>query len=193
MTEAIRQTGEHLPLEPAGPEKHLRALVRASGWLADYCEHSEHCQASRHGVSQVGQLLRQTAATIARERGASLRAVYASRIRQVEAGSLLRFTGLDQVELAGADILDQARTWRQLQVGQVAHDRQFHPDVFGLNHYEQLRHYAFHIAKLAWLFADAIDRQQLDGFCEQRLADIALFGVKLATVEGEELPDLPID
>ena len=54
--------------------------------------------------------------------------------------------------------------------------------------YEQLRHYAFHLAKLAGAAAQAADGDESD-FLARRLPDLLLFGVKLATLTNEPLPD----
>ncbi len=121
----------------------------------------------------------------------SLREAYAARIRRVEASSLLRYTsGIQDSALAGADALDTARTWDEVQIAQLIHDRQFHPDVFGLSKVDQLRHYTFHVTKLAGLVVDAIDGASWSSFQDERLPDLAIFGVKLATVCNERLmPD----
>ena len=71
---------------------------------------------------------------------------------------------------------------------QWEHDRNYHPDVLGLSRYEQLRHYAFHLAKLAGAAAAAASGDESD-FLARRLPDLLLFGLKLATLTNEPLPD----
>jgi hypothetical protein len=95
--------------------------------------------------------------------------------------------------LGGAEALSGAYRWEDVQVAQIIHDRQFHPDVFGLSKIDQLRHYTFHVTKLAGLLADAADTDSWAGFRDERLADIAIFGVKLATVCNERLPSDFVD
>jgi hypothetical protein len=70
---------------------------------------------------------------------------------------------------------------------QWEHDRRYHLDVFGLSRYEQLRHYAFHLAKLAGAASESDDRD-----FQRRLPDVLLFGLKLATLMSEQLPDTTI-
>ena len=95
--------------------------------------------------------------------------------------------------LAGADAVDSAQTWAEIQVAQLIHDRQFHPDVFGLSKLDQIRHFTFHVTKLAGLLVDAIDNSDWNTFQQERLADIAVFGVKIATVCNATLPPLPVE
>ena len=172
---------------------HLSPMIEAAGKLADNCEHAEHAEGVRHSLAAVGQSLRQTAGRMAHQAGFGLGQLYLVRIWGVESTSQLRFVGPGRVELSGLEIMFGAKTWRQFQIGQIAHDQQFHPDVFGLSHYDQLRHYSFHITKLAWLLDMASSRDNLDKFYSTRLPDIALFGIKLATLVGQKLPDEPID
>lgn len=170
-------------------------LIRAAAACAAFCEHIEHNEpATTHQVVAAAESMRQIAAQLADQSGASLRQAYEDRIRSVETTSLLRHVNMfEQVELVGADALASARHWDELQIAQLAHDRQFHPDVFGLPKIEQLRHYTFHVTKLAGLLADAIEQGDWDAFRDERLADIAVFGVKLATVCNEHLPPADVD
>ncbi len=71
---------------------------------------------------------------------------------------------------------------------QWEHDRHYHPDVLGLSRYEQIRHYAFHLAKLSGAAAEAASGDESD-FLARRLPDLLLFGLKLATLTNEPLPD----
>lgn len=170
-------------------------LIRAAAACAAFCEHIEHNEpATTHQVVAAAESMRRIAAQLADGSGVSLRQAYEDRIRSVEASSLLRYAGIaEQVELVGADALASAQRWDEVQIAQVAHDRRFHPDVFGLPKIEQLRHYTFHVTKLAGLLADAVEQDGWEAFRDERLADIAVFGVKLATVCNERLPSAGVD
>jgi hypothetical protein len=116
-------------------------------------------------------------------------AAYADRIRRVEA----------RYPLSGGDVYDggaaieSAKTWRALQRAQARHDAVYHPDVTGMAKIDQLRHYTLHLAKLSWLMQEAAHASTAaDEFVTNRLPDLLLFGVKLATVVGVILPDEPI-
>ena len=177
-------------------EASQRALTRAAADLAGFCEHVEHNEPnSVESAASAGDRLRQIASQLSVRGGVSLVAKYAARIRAVEEKSLLRHASLfeDEMSLAGAEALTFATTWDELQVGQIIHDRQFHPDVFGMPKIEQIRHYTLHVTKLAGLFVDAIDNDEWDAFQRERLADIAIFGVKIATVCNVELPRAVVD
>jgi hypothetical protein len=79
-------------------------------------------------------------------------------------------------------------TWRQLQRAQWEHDRHYHPDVLDLSRFKQLRHYTFHLAKLTGAAAETRSGDESD-FLARRLPDLLLFGLKLATLTNEQLPD----
>lgn len=181
--------------DDAALERAARTLIRAAAACASFCEHVEHNEpTTTHEVVGAAEELRQTAAALAKASNLSLLAAYATRIRGVEAASILRHTsGIRVTTLDGADALDSAESWEEVQVAQLVHDRQFHPDVFGLSKVDQLRHYTFHVTKLAGLLVDAIDDAAWLSFQQERLADIAIFGVKLATVCNERLPPTPVD
>lgn len=171
------------------------SLIRSAAACAAYCEHVEHNEPTTiHEVVAAADALRHIAAQLADRSGLSLRSLYEARIRAVEQSSLLQnVSGLDGTALAGADALTTAQCWDEVQIAQVLHDRQFHPDVFGLPKIEQLRHYTFHVTKLAGLLVDALDDGTWSMFRDERLADIAVFGVKLATVCNERLPSIEVD
>ena len=170
-------------------------LIRAASACAAFCEHVEHNEpATTHQVVAAAESMRWVAARLAAQAGVSLRQAYEERIRGVETSSLLRYVATaEQAELVGAEALASARRWDEVQIAQIAHDRQFHPDVFGLPKIEQLRHYTFHVTKLAGLLADAIEQGDWGAFRDERLADIAVFGVKLATVCNERLSAAAVD
>ena len=177
-------------------EQSLHLLIRATADLARYCEHVEHNEP--HSVADAlsaGERIRSIAATLSATSDISLATIYAARIRMVEEKSPMRHVSRrhGSVDLSGADVIDAARTWRELQIGQLIHDRQFHPDVFGLSKIDQIRHYTLHMAKLAGCFVEALDNDTWDMFQHNHLADVAIFGVKIATVCNSELPELSVD
>ena len=173
----------------------VRALIRSAAACAAFCEHIEHNEpTTTHEVVAAAQAMRDLAARLAEQSGISLRDAYTERMRVVEEASLLRYSaGTDGETLVGADALAVAQCWDEVQIAQMFHDRQFHPDVFGLSKVDQLRHYTFHVTKLAGLLVDAIEQGTWECFRDERLADIAVFGVKFATVCNERLPALPVD
>ena len=176
-------------------ERGLRVLSRAAAALAGFCEHVEHNEAnSIDDAVRAAEHLRDLAADLSAQDGVSLHEAYAERIAAVEAASLLRHARSDgEPDLAGAKKLAAAGTWEQIQLGQLVHDRQFHPDVFGLSKIDQIRHYTFHVTKLTGLLADAIENDDWEAFRNQRLADVAVFGVKIATVCNVQLSRRSVD
>ncbi len=92
-------------------------------------------------------------------------------------------------------LLSEKTSLRKLQLVQIAHDREFHPDVFGLPRVDQLRHYTLHVAKLVGLMAETCDDSSVwPDFRQRRLPDLLLFGIKLSTIANERLPEvLPAD
>ena len=170
-------------------------LVRAAAACASFCEHTEHNEpASISHVIAAGQTMCRVAAQLAEQSQLSLRQIYEDRIRDVEAGSLLAYSTDDSTSLfVGADALSAAQHWGEVQAAQVVHDRHFHPDVVGMSKMDQLRHYTFHVTKLAGLLAEAFEYEKWDEFRDRRLADVAVFGVKLATVCNERLPSAEVD
>lgn len=174
-TEVMRQAG--------------RALAGCAERCSRFCDRSEHLEPAELGdVVGAGRELRLTAAWLCSVEGISLQALYAARLRFVEASSLHRFIDVGVESLSGADALDRSVTWADVQLAQNLHDRQFHPDVFGLAKSEQIRHYSFHVSKLAGLLSEAVAGNQWIGFRDTRLADVSIFGVKLATVCNQRLP-----
>ncbi len=177
-------------------EASQRALTRAAADLASFCEHVEHNEPnSIESAVSAGDHLREIASQLSYRFEVSLAAIYAARLRDVEEKSLLRYDPAAEgdISLAGTDALMHVGTWKELQIGQIMHDRQFHPDVFGMSKVDQIRHYTFHVTKLAGLMVDAIEKEDWEAFRKERLADIAIFGVKIATVCNVELPCTTVD
>lgn len=162
-------------------------IAVTAGRLANYCDHVEHGEpADPAWVRASGSELRELAIRLGAE---ELVARYACRLEQIEARNPLQ----GPESPAGGALARKARSWRGLQLVQVAHDRAYHPDVLGLSRYEQLRHYVFHLSKLAGAFARAArGAAEPAEIMERRWPDLLLFGLKLATVAGETLDDAPL-
>jgi hypothetical protein len=134
-------------------------------------------------IRTAGATLREVAVELAIERDISIVQAYRMRLHAVEQRHpLYPADGFAAVEA----IPEHNARWRELQQVQWQHDRHYHPDVLGLSRYEQLRHYAFHLAKLAGSAAQATTGDDHD-FYARRLPDILLFGLKLATLVNEQL------
>ena len=174
-------------------DPHLLSLLQAAGHLSHICDHREHGESSPYAIADISHNLRQTAVMMAADAGQPLTNTYAARIRAFEKKSPRRFVSPGEIKLAGTKLLDRATTWRQLQLGQSAHDEQFHPDVQRLPPENRMHHYAFHLAKLPWQLAEALEQNRLDDFYRHRLADVAIFGVILATAIDLKLPDDLVD
>lgn len=168
----------------------LRRLAQVAGSLATYCDHAEHLEeADRTAIAASGAALRELSLELARSVGASAVDLYSVRLGQIERRHpLFPAGGFDGGAAAAA-----AKTWRDLQTVQSEHDRHYHPDVTGLSRYEQLRHYTFHVAKIAGAIADVIGTggTDADDFIRRRIPDTLLFGIKLATLMNESLPQQP--
>lgn len=162
-------------------------LAVVAGEVANYCDHVEHNElADLNAVRSAGTELRLLAVELSSRAGTDAVHLYAHRLRQIEERNVLMYeNALDAAALAS-----KATTWRELQLAQAAHDRTYHADVVGMSKSEQLRHYAFHLAKLAGTTA-AVARGAVDSdeWLARRVPDMLLFGLKLATVTGITLDD----
>jgi hypothetical protein len=163
-------------------------LATASASIAGYCDRAEHLEPTDPTeIRTAGATLREIALELAAEREIDIVQAYRTRLEAVEQRHpLYPAGGYAAVEA----IPEQGATWRQLQRAQWEHDRNYHPDVLGLSRYEQLRHYAFHLAKLAAAAATEGDAER--DFLARRLPDLLLFGLKLATLVNEQLPEQPV-
>lgn len=160
----------------------LRLAPQAAA-VANYCDHIEHNEiADRGWVLEAGEHLRRLACELATRPGLSPIDLYAERLGEIEARNVLVHPGSYDGHRAALE----ARTWRDLQLVQVEHDRHYHPDVLGMAKDQQLRHYALHLAKAVGAFAEPRDQQEL---LHRRLPDVLLFAIKLSTVMGARLPD----
>jgi hypothetical protein len=135
-------------------------------------------------------LLRSAAVDLAEAIDEDLLELYAQRLAVIEQRGV---AGAPPDAFDGADAARAASTWIDLQLVQLQHDRHYHPDVAGLSKHDQIRHYAFHLAKLVAAFVTAhFDESARPDVITRRLADTLLFGLTLATVIGERLPDRPL-
>jgi hypothetical protein len=165
-------------------------LAGAAAAVSNYCDHVDHNEsASGDWISNAGHKMRELACEIAGHENLDLLALYAARLEEIEARNPLNHPG----SFNGSSRAAEATTWRALQLVQAEHDRNYHPDVIGLSKFNQLVHYAFHAAKLSGALAD-VARCNADtrDFCNRRLPDLLLFGIKLATVTGKALPKKPL-
>ena len=168
-------------------DRWSRDLAKVSAAVANYCDHIEHNEmVELDWITDSGERLREIACEVALEEGLDIRALYSERLRAIEARNPLSTDS----SLDGGEAAVEAMTWRDLQLVQVAHDRYYHSDVNGLTKADQLRHYAFHVAKLAGSYAEMADGTiDVQDFRSRRLPDTLLFGIKLATVTGKRLPE----
>jgi len=161
-------------------------LAPLAASVANYCDHVEHNESTdRAWVTGPAQELHEAAGEFAACAGLSIVELYAERLGEIEARNVAsRPGGHDGHEAAIA-----ARSWRELQLVQLDHDRYYHPDVAGMAKLEQLRHCALHLAKIVGAFAEPREHHEL---LHRRLPDVLLFAIKLATVSGVRLTDDPL-
>jgi hypothetical protein len=167
----------------------LRALLDlapASASVANYCDHAEHNESvDIEDVRKAGRVLRGTALGLCDLADVDPVGLYAARLAVIEARNVHH----SEESYDGAAAARGLNEWRALQLVQDAHDLAYHYDVVGLTKSEQLRHYALHLAKLVGACADAASGQIAhEDFLARRVADMMLFGMKLATVSSEKLP-----
>lgn len=154
--------------------------------VANYCDHVEHNEpAETAWVVDAGAELARLALDLAHIRSLDLVDLYAERLATIETRNVLAAPN----SFDGRAAAHAAQTWRDLQLVQASHDLSYHPDVVGLSKYDQLRHYAFHLAKLVGAFAEDRDENEL---VNRRLPDALLFAIKLRTVMGVHLADDPL-
>ena len=161
-------------------------LAPAAASVANYCDHAEHVEdLDRAWIADAAEQLQACGFRLADELNIDLVELYIKRLAAIEDRNVLSYDRSPKGDVAGR----QAKTWRDLQIVQAAHDRYYHPDVLGLSKSEQLRHYAFHLAKLVGAFAASDDEAELR---DRRLPDVLLFAIKLRTVIGLRLGDEPL-
>jgi hypothetical protein len=168
----------------------LRESSRIAGIVATYCDKTEHNEpSSAHDLLEAGRRLRDLSLALAAELCVEPISAYAERLRDLEAKS-----PMEPLLPAPAAEVARARTWRDLQVAQLRHDRHFHLDVAGLSKHDQLVHISLHLTKLngALTLLFGADPGVTADFARRRLPDFMLFGVKLATVAGQRLPEDPL-
>lgn len=179
--------GEKTATGPANDSQAFAlAVAPLAAAVANYCDHVEHNEsADPSWVTDAGKKLGTAAFEHATAVGLNLVQLYAARLANIEARTVLADgSGFDGSEAALA-----ASTWRELQLVQGAHDRAYHPDVVGMSRLDQVRHYAFHLAKIVGAFAENPEGDELR---DRRLPDALLFAIKLRTVMGVQLPNAPL-
>jgi hypothetical protein len=186
----MRTTAPSLTLDAEMDERAAQAfalrIAPSAAAVANFCDHVEHNElADRAWVLDAGAHLRLATTEVCIAYELSFIDLFAERLGAIEARNVLHAPGT----FDGHQAALMARTWRDLQIAQVAHDRCYHPDVIGLSKLEQLRHFALHLAKLVGAFALPDDLADL---AHRRLPDAALFGIKLSTVMGVRLADDPL-
>jgi hypothetical protein len=168
----------------------LREVALAAGQVANYCDHGDHNEpVDGSWVIGAGATLRAVAFRIAQRESVDLLELYAERLAAIETRNVVS----DGKGFDGAAGARSARTWRELQLVQVEHDRHYHPDVLGLHKSEQLRHYALHLTKLVAAMAIEPSADEHEDFLARRLPDMLLFGIKLATVMSQKLPEAALE
>jgi hypothetical protein len=165
-------------------------LAQAAAAVSNYCDHAEHTEAvDLEDVRGAAETLREIGLRLSCAAGRDPIQLYADRLAMIEARNVL----FSPLSLDGAAAAREARDWRTLQMVQVEHDRFYHPDVVGLAKADQLRHYAFHLAKLVGATAGVIKGEAGYGdWLVRRVPDMLLFGMKLSTVAAERLPEAEI-
>jgi hypothetical protein len=184
-------------------QRYTVQAAEASALVGNYCDHAEHLEVVDVAwVAEAGEILLLLAQDIAQHESMDLFDLYGRRLWQIEERNALHHEGYapHQAEYAhpgcepllAALLFPHCRTWRDLQLLQIDHDRFYHPDVFGLAKIDQLRHYSFHLAKLAGFLARcSYDEPLRKDELAKRLPDLLLFGIKLHTVIGRRLSDSP--
>lgn len=168
----------------------LVGAAQAAASVANYCDHVEHNELTeRSWVSDAAATFRRISIEMAAAADDDLQRLYVARIAQIEERNAL----WDPDRFNGSDLAAHSTSWRGLQLAQIEHDRHYHPDIVGLAKADQLRHCALHLAKLVGALADLmVDNLDEADFRARRLPDFLLFGLKLATLGGEKLPDQPL-
>jgi hypothetical protein len=158
-------------------------LAVCAGEVGGFCVRAERAEpVERERIVAVGSRMRRLAQDLAAEAGLELFEAYARRLAAIEG----RRSAGAAVAFDGAAAVRAARTWRELQLVQLKHDVTYHLEVAGRAPENQLGHYAFYLARLAGALAEA-------EVAERYLPDVLLFGLKLATVMGERLPEDPLE
>lgn len=164
----------------------LVELALAAGEVALYCDRAEHAEEADVALlrSCAERLLNLSVRTSQALR-CDVFVLYATRLGAVERRAAVVPGGA----FDGAAAAAAAETWRDLQHVQAAHDRDHHPDVMGLARLDQVRHCAFHVAKIvSWAARAREDDRDLPHVRDVRIPDALLFGLKLATLARVRLP-----
>lgn len=182
-------------LEP--PVQWLVEAAIISAKVSNYCDKTEHAeQASPIWISGAGLSLRGLALKVADHAERDIFDLYENRLDQIEERNVLH--GVVALMSKGDNPIKlkrvpDAKTWRDLQLVQIDHDRYYHPDVIGMKPWDQVRHHAFHLSKITGKIAEQVTVGHItDEFINTRLADMLLFGIVLATVSNQTLEETPL-
>lgn len=165
-------------------------LAITSAAVANYCDHIEHNEVADVGaIREAGATLRQVGITLSVLADRDPVDLYADRLAMIETRNVVH----SDASFDGRAAAREASTLRELQFVQIKHDHAYHRDVVGLKKFDQLSHYALHVAKLVGACVEAADgRLSHDDFVIRRVPDMLLFGIKLSTVTSEKLPDATV-
>ena len=169
----------------------IHSLANASALVADYCDKAEHNeQVQQEWILRASEILRKSSIDFAVAIEQGLFELYAARLESIERRGV---AGTLPEAFDGGSSARQATSWGDLQTVQNLHDRHYHPDVVGLAKCDQLRHHAFHLAKLCAAFVMAqADEDRLEDVVKRRLPDALLFALALATAIGTRLDSTPL-
>lgn len=176
----------------------LRVVTEVVSKLSTYLEHSEHSESANEAdLDAAGRQLLEAACFLAQRLGLDLTTIYGNRLKGIEEASSVIYTTRNRLGIfnpTGAQMVAEAENWRELQAGQLAHDREFHFQILGNPENKQLRHYTWHVSKLPHYLLEALTSDNLTGFAESgRLADLAAFGVKFNTLRKQVMEETAIE
>ena len=168
----------------------LRLLAPGAAAVANFVDHSEHAEgdAQKKLVLSCADNLRMAAATLARRLDRDLLGLYADRLDSIERRTPRYPVG----NYLGLEAARRATTLYELQLVQGDHDERYHADIQGLPKIDQLRHCSLHLSKLLGELALAATEGCTDDFTRRRLPDMLVFGLKIATIMGQRLPNTPL-
>ena len=169
----------------------LHNLNEVVSKLSTYLEHAEHCEPTDVAdIDWASDQLLSIASSLSEQYDVDIGLALLERLNSIRTKR-----GVFTSEATSfAQVIEEAETWRMLQVGQFLHDKQCHTNVINNIEDAQLRHYTLHLAKLPFHFSAALQANNMSHFFESgRFADLIAFGLKLATLRKRELPETPFN
>ena len=166
-------------------------IAKGSALISNYCDHCEHAETSKASWGiECGDILQDVAVQIGRHEKVDLHTLYAERLERVEHRNLF----WESPEAPnGRELVLSASDWRGLQNAQITHNIYYNPDVTYMSRMNQMRHYAFHVAKLTGAVANQVESGPTEEFISTRLPDMLIFRVLIATTMSQKLPEDPLD